>query len=177
MSLRPAAGRVAPTTAGAPAVPSYAREDLLAAVQKLAPAIREASDEIERGRTLPEPVVQAMVDAGLYRMFLPRSLGGGEIDPMTYFDVVLELTRADSAAGWSVLISTSSMTATVRALSDEVLAEMFTSPRRTIVEGSAAPRGRAVPAHGGYRLPGPWSQGSNVVLAGWLHGGRHRRVG
>lgn len=159
--------------ADAAAAPSYTREDLLAAAQKLAPAIRAASDEVERGRTLTEPIVQAMVDAGLFRMFLPRSLGGGEIDPLTYFDVVLELTKADSAAGWSVLISTSSMTATVRALSDEVLAEMFTSPRRTIMAGSAPPRGRAVPVHGGYRLTGRWSQGSNVLLAGWLHVGSH----
>jgi len=160
-----------PANAAAP--PSYAREDLLAAVQKLAPAIRAASDEIERARTLPESIVQGLADAGLYRMFLPRSLGGGQIDPLTYFDVVLELTKADSAAGWSVLISTSSMTGTVRALADEVLASMFTSARRTIMGGSAPPRGRAVPVAGGYRLTGRWTQGSNVLLAGWLHVGCH----
>ena len=62
--------------------------------------------------------MQALADAGLYRMFLPRSLGGGEVDPLTYFEVVEELTRADSAVGWSVLISTSTMTSTVRALGD-----------------------------------------------------------
>jgi hypothetical protein len=48
-------------------VPSYAREDLLAAVRVLAPRLRAAADEIEDGRSLTEPLVQAMVDAGLYR--------------------------------------------------------------------------------------------------------------
>ena len=72
--------------------------------------------------------MQALADAGLYRMFLPRSLGGGEVEPLTYFDVVEELTRADSAVGWSVLISTSTMTGTVRALADPVLVSLFTCP-------------------------------------------------
>ena len=154
-------------------LPSYTRDDLLTAARKLAPGIRAASDEIERGRTLTEPIVQALADAGLYRMFLPRSLGGGEVHPLTYFDVVEELARADSAVGWSVLISTSTMTGTVRALADPVLVPMFTSPRRTIMGGSAPPRGRAVPVSGGYRVTGRWTQGSNVRIAGWFHVGCH----
>jgi alkylation response protein AidB-like acyl-CoA dehydrogenase len=158
---------------GRPAGPSYAREDLLAAVEALAPRLRAAADEIERGRSLTEPLVQAMVDAGLYRLFLPRSLGGGEIDPVTYHDVVEALARADSAAAWSVLISTSTLTGTVRALGDAPLAAMFTSPRRMVMGGSAPARGRAREVPGGYRLTGRWMQGSNVLIAGWLHVGCH----
>jgi alkylation response protein AidB-like acyl-CoA dehydrogenase len=153
--------------------PSYAREDLLAAVRGLAPQLRSAASEIERGRSLTEPLVQAMVDAGLYRLFFPRSLGGGEIDPLTYFDVVEALTHADSTAGWSVLISTSVLTGTVRALPDETLAAMFTTPRQTVMCGSGPPRGRVLPVPGGYRLTGRWSQGSNILIAGWLHVGGH----
>ena len=154
-------------------LPGYTRTDLLAAVRALTPRLRAAADEIERGRSLTEPLVQAMVDAGLYRMLLPRSLGGGEVDPLTYFEVVEELTKVESAAGWSVLISTSTMTGTVRALTDEQLRAMFTPPRRAIMGGSAPPKGRAVPAPGGYRLTGRWSQGSNVLIAGWMHLGCH----
>src|SRR5262245_34410130 len=153
--------------------PRYARGGVMAAVEKLVPTISAMSAAIERARTLPEPLVQALADAGLYRIFLPRSLGGGESDPLSYFDVVEELARADSAVGWSVLISTSSMTGTVRALADDVLAPMFTSPRTTIMAGSAPPRGRARPVPGGYRLSGRWTQGSNILIAGWVHVGCH----
>jgi indole-3-acetate monooxygenase len=72
-----------------------------------------------------------------------------------------------------VLISTSSMTSTVRGLGDEALAGMFATPRQTVMAGSAPPRGRAVPVPGGYRLTGRWSQGSNILLAGWVHVGCH----
>ena len=156
-----------------PMVPDYSREGLLDAVKGLAPALRAASVEIERGRTLTEPLVQAMVDAGLYRMLLPRSLGGGELDPLTYFEIVEALAQAESTAAWSVLISTSTMTVTVRGLRDEQLREMFTSPRRTIMAGSGPPKGRATKVAGGYRLTGRWTQGSNVLLAGWIHVGCH----
>ncbi len=92
---------LAPASAGA-ASPSYARDDLLAAVRALEPQLRAASGDIERGRSLTEPMVAALVDAGLYRLLLPRTLGGGEIDPLAYFDVVEALATADSAAAWSV---------------------------------------------------------------------------
>lgn len=155
------------------AEPSFTRDDLMTAARKLAPSIRAAADETERNRTLPEPIVQALADAGLYRMFLPRSLGGGEIEPLTYFDVIEELTRADSTAGWSVLISTSTMMSSVRAFDDDVLRPLFSSPRRTVMGGSAPARGRAVPVPGGHRLTGRWTQGSNVKIAGWFHVGAH----
>src|SRR5713101_6334387 len=154
-------------------VPSYAREDLLAAVQTLAPRLRAASEEIEAARSLPEEIVQAMADAGLYRMYLPQSLGGGELDPLTYFDVIEALTQVESVAGWSVLISTGAMTITSRGLTDEVLAPMFASPRQTIMAGSGPPRGRAVAVPGGYRLTGSWTQGSNIRLAAWVLAGCH----
>jgi len=111
-----------PTVSRGASVPSYARDDLLAAVRALAPKLRAASDEIEAGRSLTEPLVQAMVDAGFYRLYLPRSLGGGELDPLTYFDVIEALTHVESTAGWSTLISTGAMTITSRGLTDEVLA-------------------------------------------------------
>ncbi len=153
--------------------PSYAREDLLDAVRALTPRLRAASDEVESGRSLTEPLVQAMVDAGLYRMLLPRALGGGEVEALTYFDVIEALAQADSAAAWSVLISTSTMGITVRGLHDDTLAAMFLTPRQAVMAGSGPPKGRALPAPGGYRLTGHWTQGSNVLLAAWIHVGCH----
>jgi alkylation response protein AidB-like acyl-CoA dehydrogenase len=151
----------------------FDRARLLAAVEALAPKLRAASRDIETARSLPEDIVQAMADAGLYRMYLPRSLGGGELDPLTYFDVIEALTRVESVAGWSVLISTGALTITARGLPDEVLSRMFTSPRVTLMAGSGPPNGRAHAVPGGYRLTGSWTQGSNIRLAAWVLAGCH----
>jgi alkylation response protein AidB-like acyl-CoA dehydrogenase len=142
-------------------------------VSALAPRLREASGEVEAQRSLTEPLVEALVEAGLYRLPLPRALGGGQVDPLTYFEVIEALARADSAAAWSVLISTSTMTIAVRGLGDPVLAALFPAPRQAVMAGSGPPRGRAVPVPGGYRVTGRWSQGSNILIAGWVQVGCH----
>jgi alkylation response protein AidB-like acyl-CoA dehydrogenase len=74
------------------------------AVERLSPQIREAGEEIERARRLPAPLVDAMAEAGLFRLWIPRALGGEETDPMTLVRVAGEVSRADHAAGLCIAI-------------------------------------------------------------------------
>ena len=50
--------------------------DLLQAARQLGPLIRANAEEIEKNRELPRPVFEAMADAGLFLMSVPRVLGG-----------------------------------------------------------------------------------------------------
>src|SRR5437588_8207011 len=52
-------------------------------VRALAPLIREKAEAIESERRLAEPVVRALVEAGVFKLLVPRALGGGETDPVT----------------------------------------------------------------------------------------------
>src|SRR4051812_5722112 len=62
----------------------------------------------ERDRRLAADVVDAFVHAGLFRLCVPRSLGGGEADPATVVAVCEELARADAAAGWCIAVTATS---------------------------------------------------------------------
>ena len=81
-----------------------APSSFLEAAAGLAPQIRSCAEEIEQSRRLPLPLVEAITQAGLFRLWIPRSLGGEETDPMTLVRVVEEVSRADGAAGWCVAI-------------------------------------------------------------------------
>ena len=74
-----------------------ASSSFIAAAAALAPQIRAFAEESERSRRLPMPLVEAMAEAGLFRLWIPRSLGGEEADPMTLVRVVEEISRADGA--------------------------------------------------------------------------------
>ena len=74
--------------------------DYLQRARELAPMLAAASDEIEERRELPERVVDALVEGGFFRMLLPRSLGGAELDPLSYVQVLEEIAKADPSTAW-----------------------------------------------------------------------------
>jgi alkylation response protein AidB-like acyl-CoA dehydrogenase len=58
--------------------------DIVSAASALAPRIEAAANQIEQDRAMPRDLLDAMLDAGLFRMMLPHSLGGLELDMPTY---------------------------------------------------------------------------------------------
>lgn len=74
------------------------------AAKALAPQIQASAEESERARRLSLPVVEALAQAGLFRLWIPRTLGGEETDPMTLVRVIAEVSRADGATGWCLAI-------------------------------------------------------------------------
>ena len=56
---------------------------------------------------MPEAVVQAFRDSGLFALQIPRSLGGFEADIETALGVYEIVCRADASTGWSLLANAS----------------------------------------------------------------------
>ncbi len=141
-------------------------ERILAAAIAAQPVIRGAAAEIESGRTLPPVVVEAMRDAGVFRMSTPRDRGGPELDPMRQFEVIEAIAYADGSAGWCAYInSTSGFFTSV--IDQDVARELY--PTIDIATGGMpVPVGRAERVEGGYRISGRWTFGSGVMHAGWM---------
>src|SRR5260370_41732586 len=72
--------------------------DYLARVHELAPALAAASDEIDRKRELPEAIVAGLIERGLFRLLLPRSLGGAELLPAQDVPIIAVLAKTDASA-------------------------------------------------------------------------------
>jgi indole-3-acetate monooxygenase len=65
----------------------------------LAEQIREASEEIETGRRIPQSIATAMKEGGVFGMVMPRAWGGPELDPLTQIRVIEALAMADGSSG------------------------------------------------------------------------------
>src|SRR5438552_17962476 len=84
----------------------YPPLDVVAAARSLAPVIVAAREEGEQIRRVPPRVAEALAAAGLLQMFLPRSMGGPELDPLTVFRAIEEISKADGSIGWCAMIAT-----------------------------------------------------------------------
>jgi len=141
----------------------------LASAAALAPDIRARAEAIERGRRLPADLAAQLAAAGLFRMLVPRSLGGLELAPAPMLATLETVGAADASVGWCVMIGAT--TAVVAAyLPADVAREIYGAPG-TITGGVFAPLGRAVVDGDQYRLSGRWQWASGSANCHWLMGG------
>jgi alkylation response protein AidB-like acyl-CoA dehydrogenase len=140
--------------------------DYLRRARELGPELDAAAEEIERRRELPEAIVEALVERGLFRLLLPRTLGGAELRPAAYVSVIEEVAKHDASAAWC-LGQACGCTMTSAYLDPAVAREIFGGKRGIVAWGPPGPaEARAVP--GGYRLTGTWSFASGSHHATWL---------
>ncbi|WP_066810578.1 acyl-CoA dehydrogenase family protein [Sphingomonas asaccharolytica] len=124
---------------------------------------------IEEQRQLPASLAVTLGQHGLFRMLVPRGLGGGELAPLEVLDIVEGLAAADGSAAWCVMVcATTGMLAAY--LDPEAAHEIFGSAD-AIVGGVAAPRGTAAASGDGFEIRGRWSWASASAVCSWLMGG------
>jgi indole-3-acetate monooxygenase len=138
------------------------------AARRLAPLLNNLGEEIDRERRLPPQVLHALAASGLFRMLVPRSLGGGELNLATFTQVVEEIAKVDGSVAWCLAQGATASTMAAR-LETEVSQEIFADPYACIAYGPG-PGATATVVEGGYRLTGRWSFASGCLHATWLAG-------
>src|SRR6516165_5399745 len=140
--------------------------DYLRRAQELGPELEAAAEEIEQRRDLPEAIVESPIERGLFRLLLPRTLGGAELPPAAYVAVIEEIAKHDASTAWC-LGQACGCTMTAAYLDPDVAREIFGGRRGIVAWGPpGSADARAVP--GGYRLSGTWSFASGSHHATWL---------
>jgi alkylation response protein AidB-like acyl-CoA dehydrogenase len=145
--------------------------DMLTAARAVTDVVEREAAASEAARTLAQPVVDALHDAGLFRLMTPRDLGGEEADLTTVLAVYEEVTRADASTGWSLLANATTTGFAGAFLGDRAVKAMFGGDADPVHAGQFAPRGTSVARDGGYVVSGRYSFGSGCAHAGWMGGG------
>ena len=139
----------------------------LETARKLAPLIRSSAPETDAQRELPRPLFEAMADAGLFRLALPRTLGGFEMDLPSYIQVIEELGRADASTAW--VTNQVSIFATYAARMETAAARaIWIDTPRSVVANTPQANAQAIVVPGGYRVTGRQGFSTGCRHASWL---------
>ena len=137
--------------------------------QQLSPMIEAAAPSIEQERQLPQPLRAALHDAGLFRLLLPRGLGGEEVEPATFVATVEEIAKGDASTAWCVAQGSGCSMAAAY-LESQVAREIFEARDAVLAWGPVGPNAKATAVEGGYRVTGTWLYASGSRHAEWLGG-------
>lgn len=142
---------------------------MFAGIEEIAGEITARAAEIEEGRRVPLDLVNKLKSIGIFRMFVPRSHGGLELDLPVGLEMITALSRLDGAVGWTAMIGCgSAIFATL--LQRETYERVYQSGPDQILGGSAQPAGKAERTTGGWRVNGRWPFASGSPHADWLMG-------
>lgn len=145
-------------------------QPVVRAAAALYPELRRCHEEIEAEQRLSPALVERLHAAGFYRMVIPRSLGGLEVDPLTYLRAVELLAEGAGTVGWNIANNSVGQLVTL-GLPDEGVDEIYGEKADTVMAGTAVPGGgTAIEVPGGYRVTGRWQFGTGCQEASWMLG-------
>lgn len=141
------------------------RDELVRRVSDLVPLIRKHAPWTEENRRLHDEVVDALADAGVFKMRVPARYGGYESDAGTLHEVMVEIGRGDGSAAW-----TASVWAIpgwmVGMFPDEAQDEVYATPDVRVC-GTLSPSASATPTEGGLVVNGRWNFISGALHSHW----------
>jgi alkylation response protein AidB-like acyl-CoA dehydrogenase len=140
--------------------------EIVARATSLVPLIREYAAQGSEARRIAPEVIQALDEAGMFRLFLPARLGGLEASARTSLEALAEISRGDGSTGW-VTTLLSSGTGFCATFSDQAQKEVFGDNRSVRVSGTFSPTSTVERVEGGYLVSGRWPYSSGSFAADW----------
>ncbi|WP_431962729.1 acyl-CoA dehydrogenase family protein [Actinacidiphila sp. bgisy160] len=142
------------------------RAELVSRTVALQPLLRKHAAQGDTDRVVPREVVEALAEAGVFRLLTPKRYGGYETDLRTLTRVSETLGAADGSAAWvAMILSVTNWLACL--FPDKAQEEVFGADPDARVSGVAAPTGMGDQVPGGWRVSGRWSYNSGAPYATW----------
>jgi 3-hydroxy-9,10-secoandrosta-1,3,5(10)-triene-9,17-dione monooxygenase len=142
------------------------RDELLARAAELKPLLAENAARTEELRRIPDETLEALVEAGLFRVTVPRRFGGHEASIGTFLEVSGVLGEACGSTAWVVTL-TNVCNWLASLFGDRAQQEVFGADPDARVCGVLAPSAQARRVDGGLRVTGQWGYASGCLHASW----------
>ncbi|MBQ10395.1 MAG: hypothetical protein CMJ45_02465 [Planctomyces sp.] len=142
-------------------------EHYLETARDLAAKVAPHVSQIEADRQFPSELSEAIADQGFFRLLIPRSMGGEEIDHPTFRKILDIFAEVDASTAWAV--NQNNVFATdVMKMSEQVSHEIWDERRAVVTNGPPTKTAKAVTVDGGYKLSGLWNFSSGCDHATWI---------
>lgn len=140
---------------------------LLREVAMIGDLLHEEAETAEIATQLSCTVVDALRDAGLWRMRLSRELGGLELPMLSQLRIIAELAALDPSSAWCTMFVNTAIARIGAIMPDAAVSRVFADgvPAASIV---IPPGGIATPTDGGYLITGHWRYATAIHHVDWL---------
>ncbi len=143
---------------------------LVAKARNLQSLIRQHAQQGEEDRRVPQPVIDALQDAGLFHISIPKRLGGQGANFRTFIDAIAEIAEADGGTAWAAaLLNVCTWFGTL--FSEQAQKDVFGGNPGARICGIFTPpqisERTFEGAEGGLRVTGEWGYASGSNHADW----------
>ena len=142
--------------------------ELLGRASELIPVLKERAARTEELRRVPDETVKDLLSSGLYRVGVPKRVGGLDLDYGLVLDVAAELGRGCAATSWCYCLWAAHAWL-IGYWPLQAQEEVFgTNPDALCSSSLNVGKSKCIPVEGGYRLSGRWEFSSGCDSASWL---------
>jgi 3-hydroxy-9,10-secoandrosta-1,3,5(10)-triene-9,17-dione monooxygenase len=141
-------------------------DELLERAAALRPVLERNAAKGEEERRIADESIDALVEAGLFKITVPRRFGGHEVDIRTKLEVSAAVAEGDGATGW-VLALINVCHWLVGLYRDQAQQDIFGADPDARVCGVLAPSVETRREDGGLVVSGRWPWASGSLHATW----------
>jgi 3-hydroxy-9,10-secoandrosta-1,3,5(10)-triene-9,17-dione monooxygenase len=135
-------------------------------IDALLPEIRARAAETEQLGRVPDDVIEALTEAGVFRAVQPRQWGGLELDLAAFYEGMVRIASACGSTGWVASV-VGIHPWQIALFANEAQRDVWGDNPNARASSSYAPTGSVQPMDGGFLLSGRWHFSSGVDHCGW----------
>ncbi|WP_410631652.1 oxidoreductase [Amycolatopsis sp. cmx-4-83] len=149
------------TVSGAPGV-----EELVTRAEGLRELLSKNSAQGEQDRRVVQESIQALKEAGLFKLLQPKRFGGYQTSIRTLVDVSAAVGEADGGTAWVVsLLNSGAWLASC--FPEQAQGDVWGANPDALVSGVFSPKVESKKVDGGFRVSGEWFYNSGSWHADW----------
>ena len=137
--------------------------------KELVPLLDSHASYADANSQLAPEVVDAYLETGLLKMWVPVELGGYELGPRQSLEVLALTSYGDPSAGWVQMAASLAIGTAGSYLGETAIKDLFGEGRCPVIAGQGTAPGFAKTVDGGFLLTGSWSFASGLRHGDHIH--------